>query len=82
MSEDIAKISKVLSDMKKDLFNLGDVRKMLASPSLIEAMRDLMIEGATNVSAPAPSRTGTLYFRGAPVVECDHLQGMEYAFVK
>ncbi len=82
MSEDLAKISKVVSDMKKDLFNLGDVKKMLASPSLIEAMRDLMIEGATNVGAPVPSRTGTLYFRGAPVVECDHLQGMEYAFVK
>jgi hypothetical protein len=80
MSE-LAGIAKAVDGMKRDLDRLGDCKKMLASPSLYEALRELYIEGALNVGKQPPLND-TLYFKGAPVVECDHLQGMEYAFVK
>ena len=78
MSE-LAGIAKAVDGMKRDLDRLGDCKKMLASPSLYESLLKLYAEGHDD---PEIVRAGTLYFKGAPVVECDHLQGMEYAFVK
>ncbi len=79
---DLADISKVVSDMKHDLDSLGDCKKMLASPGLVQSLLDLCKEQAEYLGKAAPAPIGELYFRGSPVVECEHLEGLEYAFVK
>lgn len=79
---DLEAIVRVVDGMRRDIESLGDVKKMLASPTLCEALRDLHAEAAWNAGSPYPPQIGTLYFRGSPVIECDHLQGMEYSFVK
>lgn len=79
---DLADISKVVSDMRHDLDSLGDCKKMLASSGLVQAMLDLYKEQATYLGKSVSVPMGELYFRGSPVVECEHLEGLEYAFVK
>lgn len=79
---DLAGVGKAVFDMRRDLDKLGECRKLLASPGLAEAMRDLIKEQALNVGKSDPFLEGILYFKGTPVVECEHLQDLEYAFVK
>ena len=79
---DLDTMAKTVRGMGRDLESLGDCKKMLASPTLYEAMVALHVEGAVNAGNPDPPVNGTLYFKGAPTIKCDHLQGMEYAFVK
>lgn len=79
---DLADISKVISDMKRYLDSLGECKKMLASPGLVQAILGLHREQAEYLGKPDPTLTGTMYFKGTPVVECEHLEGLEYAFVK
>lgn len=79
---DLADIAKVVADMKRDVDILGDCKKMLASADLVEAMLNLHRESAAFTGKPIPDSTAELYFRGSPVIECEHLQDLEYAFVR
>ena len=79
---DLTDIAKVISDMRRDVDALGDCKKMLASSDLIEAMLDLHREVASLSGKAIPDSTAELYFRGTPVIECEQLQDLEYAFVK
>ena len=80
---DLSEIEKVVSDMRRDLEVLGDCKKMLASTGLVQAMLDLHREFAAHSGKSTEDLfEGELYFRGSPVVECEHLQDLEYAFVK
>jgi len=80
---DLADISKVVSNMQRDLQRLGECRKMLASPGLIEAMLNLHREQAAKLGMPDPTLEGAeLCFKGSPVIECEHLEDLEYAFVR
>ena len=78
----LADIAKVISDMKREVDVLGDCKKMLASADLVEAILDLHREHASLAGKPIPDSTAELYFRGSPVIECEHLQDLEYAFVR
>lgn len=81
--KDLEDIGKVITSMKVSLYRLGDCKKLLVSPTLYEAMLNLYSEGAESPESSEQIKTGgTLYFRGSPTIMCDHLQGMEYAFVK
>lgn len=77
--KDLEDIAKAVTSMNRDLARLGDCKKLLASPTLYEAMLKLFAEGHDD---PEIERSGTLWFRGTATIKCDHLQGMEYAFVK
>lgn len=80
--KDLEAIGEVVTSMKRSLAALGDCRKLLVSPTLYDAMRNLHAEMAMGAEDREKMRNGTLYFRGSPTIACDHLQGMEYAFVK
>lgn len=80
--KDLEDIGKVVTSMRISLESLGDCKKLLVSPTLYEAMLDLYVEGAEGAENSEQIKAGTLYFRGSPTITCDHLQGMEYAFVK
>jgi hypothetical protein len=78
----LADISKVVSNMHRDMDRLGECNKLIASPKLVGALRKLLTERALNIGQHEPDFTGVLYFRGTPVIECSQLQDLEYAFVK
>lgn len=79
---DLADISKVVSEMQRDLHRLGECRKLLVSRDLSVALHALLRERAMDMANPERVLMGTMYFRGTLVVECDSLQDLEYAFVK
>jgi len=81
---ELASVGQAVLNMHRDLERLGECKKLLASPGLVQAFRDLLKKRAVYVRdfEPVPMPTATLYFKGVPVVECEHLQDLEYAFVK
>ena len=76
---------RVLDNASRDLHRLGNCKKMLASPGLIKEFRgtikNLYPSYKDQVDGPRP-QDGQLYFQCVPVIECAHLDGLEYAFVK
>ena len=71
-------IARVFNSAVHDLHRLGDCKKMLVSNQLLTGFRDMLMSGDCAI----PVLTGVIYFKGVPVVECDQLHELEYAFVK
>lgn len=71
----------ILSEMHRHSIVLKDPVRLLVSPLLKQWMDSRFVEEyrCTQRSSKFPS--GNLFFRGAPVEECEQLQGFEYAFV-
>lgn len=70
-------VGRTLADATFDQHRLGECKKMLVSPRLMEGFRDAFKD--REIRLPIAE---TIYIRGVPVVECEQLEGLEYAFVK
>jgi len=70
-------VGRTLADATFDQHRLGECKKMLVSPRLMEGFRDALKD--REIRLPI---VGIIYIRGVPVVECEQLEGLEYAFVK
>lgn len=77
-------IGTVLVEAHRDLHRLGQCEKMLASPDLVQAFKEKMMKQQDDLylDARKPRRTGKLFFMGVLVVECEILEGLEYAIVR
>lgn len=74
-------VGMVLAYAHRDRHMLGECDRMLASPDLFqEFVRK--IEHQSSVLGNMPSSVVQLFFVGTPVVECQSLEGFEYAFVR
>ena len=80
--ERAVEIGMVLVEAHRDLRRLGDCKKMLAAPELVQAFKDELDKRNQNLGFNRRAGTGELFFRGVPVVECEVLEGLEYAFVR
>jgi len=75
-------VSKAIDDANCDLYSLGECKKMLVSPQFLIAFRGMLIKRAVDCGFHYLPSGEQMFFKGVPVVECDFLEDLEYAFVK
>ena len=77
-------IGTVLVEAHRDLHRLGQCEKMLASPDLLQAFKEKMMKQQDDLylDVRKPRSTDKVLFMGVPVVECEVLEGLEYALVR
>jgi len=76
----------VLVEAHRDLHRMGQCKKMLVAPDLFQALvqkikeqnRPLVDDSVMRVPVPVSQ----VFFMQTQVVECESLEGLEYAFVR